>query len=201
VGRITDLLCWLHDYPSLDVSPFLLSAEQRAWLQPDSTLPEELLIIEEEDTVDVGLYLEPETLARLQAQDPFRRLGRHNLDDFCVILEGISHLLLMQSRVRTGRPVRLIELELQAEVDKFVAGWLLLAGQGAPVRAPQVLGEALFSRYHLRAGVHHAERYHLASQAARRYCRHLQQRYARPGSSALRRDVREFANRPLSEKI
>src|SRR6478752_5443608 len=41
-------------------------------------------------------------------------------DTWLQLLEGVSHFVYVVERVRTGLPTTQLELELQAEVDKFV---------------------------------------------------------------------------------
>ncbi|HVR20716.1 MAG TPA: hypothetical protein VMS65_13495, partial [Polyangiaceae bacterium] len=41
-------------------------------------------------------------------------------DVWLQLLEGVSHFVYLAERVRTGLPTTQLELELQAEIDKFV---------------------------------------------------------------------------------
>jgi hypothetical protein len=46
--------------------------------------------------------------------------GSAGLDTFCQVIEGVSHFVYVVERARTGRAATHLELELQAEVDKWV---------------------------------------------------------------------------------
>ena len=57
---------------------------------------------------------------RLQLRLPANDNVRPSLSDsYAEHVEGVSHFLLMVERARTELPTTLLELELQAEVDKF----------------------------------------------------------------------------------
>ncbi|MFO0658225.1 MAG: hypothetical protein U0165_00100 [Polyangiaceae bacterium] len=63
------------------------------------------------DDVEIAVHLPSVAL------DPACSLS---LDLFCQIAEGVSHFVLIAERARIGLPTTQLELELQAEVDKFV---------------------------------------------------------------------------------
>ena len=58
-------------------------------------------------------------LRRLEATDPFERVTDDNLQDCCTALEGVSHFHYFVWSADRRRHVSLLELELQAEVDKY----------------------------------------------------------------------------------
>ncbi len=101
--------------------------------------------------------------------------------------------------------VSALELELQAEVDKFVSSWLLLEEQGlARESGANQLAKRIFDEYVLRPEVadDEVERYHTASRAARGYCTKLVKRYARDsGRNRLTTDVRRYYRQGLAEKL
>ncbi len=54
--------------------------------------------------------------------------GEVSLDELCQIVEGVSHFVYLADRIRHERRMTRLELELQAEVDKFViVGFTALA--------------------------------------------------------------------------
>jgi hypothetical protein len=69
----------------------------------------------------------------------------------------------------------LLELELQAEIDKYVGSWWLLRQQD-PVRVPSELHYLLFERAHVDAKLAGArsDLYREANQFAARFCRRLE---------------------------
>src|SRR5690606_15694199 len=82
---------------------------------------EELLVAEDAEGLSVALFLCPRLLARVEAS---ARAGRPAfddaaLDDWCQLTEGISHFLYLSHVADQQRTATLLELEVQAEVDKF----------------------------------------------------------------------------------
>ncbi len=93
----------------------------------------------------VSLYLDPALLERLQQSNPLVRLNESNVADYWTALEGVSHFLYFAWNAGHDKPVTLLELELQAEIDKYVASYLLLKRQ-FPERFPSELLHVLFER-------------------------------------------------------
>lgn len=131
---------------------------------------EKLLIAEGDGDAEVALYLDRGVVDRLSARDPLHRLDEHNLADFWTALEGVSHFAYYAWNAALEKPVRLLEMELQAEVDKFVATAVLLRRQGE--RPPPSLHRWLFElpRYDHRLSPRELDRYRLASHYAGKYC-------------------------------
>src|SRR5271168_5536195 len=90
---------------------------------------EELLLAETPDGAGVALYLDPAVLRRLEGADPVGALTEQNLADYCTALEGVSHFVYSTWRLDRDLPVSLLELETQAEVDKYAVTVFLLARQ------------------------------------------------------------------------
>jgi len=174
--RFQAMLAGIYDLPAgEDVSRYLLTDRARlpAALH-GSPSEEQLLVAEEPDGLLLGLFLAPELLERLARQDPHAGLEGGNLADCWTALEGVSHFTYLGFHAQHDRPVSLHELELQAEVDKFVCSLWLLAEQ-QPTRSPAGLHELLFARSHVdvaRAG-ELAPMYRRASGWAARYCGRL----------------------------
>lgn len=182
--RIQDLLagfydlrvdCDVRDFLSCD--PALLPHE----LQGCGT-DEQLLVASADDELAMTLYLDPGLIERLEQADPLAALHGGNLGDFLTALEGVSHFLCVAWNARHDRDVSLLELEMQAEIDKYVASCWLLRGQ-APGRFPRELHPLLFRRARVdpalagaRAGLYRA-----ASDYAARFCRQVERRLLRHG--------------------
>jgi hypothetical protein len=131
---------------------------------------EELLVRESDDgAIEVRLRL-----PRLPS------CGGDELDECCQIIEGVSHFVYLLERVRAGRGASRLELELQAEVDK----WVVLAASVRPFDART--SAALRSRLYEQVAFTHAarsgpgERYRLANEAAHAFVRRLEQQYVEP---------------------
>ena len=64
-----------------------------------------------------------------RAQDPLVQLHAGNVADCWTALEGVSHFLYLSWNAGHDKPVSLLELEMQAEVDKYVVSYWLLRRQ------------------------------------------------------------------------
>ncbi len=163
---------------------------------------EELLIVEDEDGAGVSLYLDPELIGRLERDNPLAALSHSNLADFLVALEGISHFTYFAFKAGKDECVSLLELELQAEVDKFITAAVLLTRQYE--RMPAQLHDWLFAlpRLHDDLSAEETERYERANSYAARYCRRLWPSLVSDVSGdVLRRELRHFYRLPRQHKI
>ena len=97
-----------------------------------------------------------------------------NLADYLTVAEGVSHFVYVAWNTGYDKPVTLLELELQAEVDKYVLCAWLLREQGAG-RFPRELHRALFERARVDpvAAAGRIGLYHTASDYAARFCRRV----------------------------
>jgi hypothetical protein len=129
----------------------------------------------------MSLYLDPALLERLDRHDPSENLDDGNLADCWTALEGISHFLCVAHNASHDRPVSRLALEMQAEIDKYVACIALLR-RHSPRRFPAELHALLFRRTRvdpvLAAG--RESLYRRASRQAARFCTRLE-----PGLRAL----------------
>jgi hypothetical protein len=142
---------------------------------------EQVFVVQEDGGVRIGLFIDQRVLDRLAQHDPLDSLDERNLHDFCTALEGVSHFhYLIWSFVR-GRPVSLLELELQAEVDKYAAALALLTQQRSGAY-PGALHARMFSAVSFLPQLDDISRrrYEEANRHAARYCRSLDQRYLHP---------------------
>jgi hypothetical protein len=158
------------------------------------TLDEELLLAESTDGAGVALYLDPEVLRRLEAEDPHRALTENNLADYCTALEGVSHFVYSTYGLERDIPVSLLELETQAEVDKYAITVFLLAEQQGGQSYPAQVHARLFDRvsFDARLEPDQYERYRTAHALAARYCRHLETRFVNRGKLKIEAMVREL---------
>jgi hypothetical protein len=197
----------LHELYALDVgyavSDFLITDAELA-RRLDSggrTVDEKLLIAEADGEADVALYLERELLDRLTRRDPLTRLDADNLADFWAALEGVSHFIYYAWNAIRDKSVSLFELELQAEVDKFVTSAKLLREQNG--REPDGLHAWLFDSPRLSAELDapERERYRLANRYAAKYCRRLLPALADADDSAAQRELRHFYRLSQTSKL
>jgi hypothetical protein len=152
---------------------------------------EELVVRESEEGLAIAVHL-PELAAGPSL----------DLDGFCQLIEGVSHFVLLAERARVERSVSALELEVQAEVDKFA---VLFSATPSPTRAKGVaLVEQLFERVSF---AHPAEselgvRYRDANALARRWVERVGLRFAEPlDVLGLRGSLRAFFHAPLEGKV
>lgn len=161
------------------------------------------LVAQDGDEVRVGVVLDEATGRELERRDPRVRLDAANLGPFSTLTEEVSHFLYLLSRARSDRSVTQLELELQAEVDKYLVALFFLGLQDEGAASPRLRG-LLFERYRLAEGLsaESEERYHEANRLARRYCRWLEARYLRrPRPGDLAREARRFWRLGQREKL
>jgi hypothetical protein len=186
----------------LDVKDFMIDAAQRAALAPARAPREQLLVAELPDSLELALFVDGRALANLAANDPRRRLDDSNLEDFLLTVEGVSHFVYVAWRARQARPVSALELELQAEVDKWVTCALTTIDQGGAPGAE--LRARLFDRFTLEPGMdgEERERYLCANSNARAYAGALEARYvARGAVAAMLGELRRFYRMGAQEKL
>ena len=157
---------------------------------------EELLLAETPDGAGVALYMDPGLLRRLEGADPVGALTEENLADYCTALEGVSHFVYSTWRLGRDVPVSLLELETQAEVDKYAVTVFLIADQQGGGYPAQVHAR-LFDRvsFDARLEPDQFDRYRTAHRCAANYCRRLESRFVSRGErevEALVRELRKF---------
>lgn len=162
---------------------------------------ETLLLREEQGGLALSLFLEAGILERLESGDAMRKLEPGHLDDLCKVIEGLSHFTYVAWRANRDQPMTLLELELQAEVDKYVST-MQLAREQRDNEMLHGLHGCLFDNYRLRPNLDQdqVERYRAASEYAARFCRRLRQRMLQDGQDVLR-ELRHFYRMPLAGKI
>ena len=195
-----------------DVYDFLVTdrrlLEQHPALNDRRVLEEELLLAEPADgagVAGVALFLDPDLIARLEKADPVGSLNEQNLADYCTALEGVSHFVYSAWRLERDLPMSLLELETQAEVDKYAITVFLLKSQLGGTYPVQVHAR-LFDRvsFDARLEPDQFERYRMAHRSAARYCRRLEQRFVSRGVArieALLRDLRKFYRLGATAKL
>jgi hypothetical protein len=160
------------------------------------------------DVVDFVRTGEPagrETLVLRQAEDaleirlllpPLDDLG--SLDRFLQLVEGVSHFVYVAERARTNLPATRLELELQAEVDKFV---VLARGGRIDSEQARTLHARLYERvrYLHPPGSEDGDRYRLANDLAARFVARLLERS--DAAAGVVRTLRRFYRSGQAEKI
>jgi hypothetical protein len=186
----------------LEVDAFMVDAAGRDQaLGASGRRPREQLIVSQTDDeeLSLGLFLDPDAIANLEKHDPASGLGDHNFGDFCLAVEGVSHFVYVAVCAAKDRAVSALELELQAEIDKFVSCYLLdEEGDAADLR------ERLFDRiaYHDDLDPEERARYAVANDAARKYAASLDRRFIRDRRvPEMLHELRRFYRLGLREKL
>jgi hypothetical protein len=125
-----------------------------------------------------------------------------DLDSVCQLIEGVSHFVYVADRARRGLPATQLELELQAEIDKYVL--LALGAERFDAGVAREIHARLYEsvRFCHPEGTEEGERYRLANDLAARMVRRLEVLYARKGRlSELREALNRFYRMGQAEKI
>ena len=127
------------------------------------------------------------------------------LDPLCQIIEGVSHFVYLADRAAQGREATQLELELQAEVDKYVIlASSLDSSSGFDERTSRRLRERLYEgvAYVHDAGTEEGERYRMANGCARRFTARLERDYLmRARYAELQGELRKFFHMGQGEKL
>lgn len=164
---------------------------------------EKLLLARDGDDVALSLFIDAAVLARLGEEAGTASLAHASLSDLCVALEGVSHFLYAAWNSDRERAVTLFELELQAEVDKYVA-LARLFFEAEPAGVPSRLRRELFEhvRFDENLTGEQRSRYRDANRYAGKYCRALETRWrGRPGHPPLVNELRRFYRLPQGGKL
>lgn len=135
---------------------------------------EQLLLQQHEDGLDLALYLDADILQRLRSDDPRQRLHDGNLPSLAAALEGVSHFVCLAWHAQHEREISALELELQAEIDKFL-GCAGLVGEHEGGRLlNRLFDQAAFDPD---LDAEERSRYATAHRLAARYCLDLLRRH------------------------
>jgi hypothetical protein len=184
-----------------EVGDFVVGTEYRDELVRERRAREQLLVVEADGELNVALYLEPSVIANLDSHDPSHRLGDHNLGDFLLAIEGVSHFIYTVCCARAERPVSQLELELQAEVDKYVTCLLTTEPE---VDMSTTLRRRLFddATYEPDLDDDEQQRYRVANDNANVYAEWLEKTFiARRRIPEMLGELRRFYRQGLAAKL
>jgi len=191
--------------PGYDVNDFLITDPVIAGiLSKGSLIPEteeSVLLREDEGGLALSVFLDRAMLSRLKESNPLQELQVDQLNDLWTVVEGISHFNYIAWRARKDRCVSLLELEMQAEVDKFVSIFLLALDQEDSEIAVKLHGWLFDNvRFNPRLTRDQRERYTTANNYAARFCHGLRKRLSRDSREGLH-ELRYFYRLSQQEKI
>ena len=188
----------------VEIEDFVVGVEVRDSLVPRRRPREQLFALAEdgdEAALALALFIDPAAIANLEARDPAHRLDDTNLGDFLLAIEGVSHFVYTVCCARTDRPVSQLELELQAEVDKYVA-CLLTRSPEPEVSAS--LRRRLFGDVEYEPDLDSDEhaRYRAANDNAHRYAAWLEATFVEPRRiPEMLAELRRFYRQSLASKL
>jgi hypothetical protein len=182
----------------LEVEAFVIDEQQRRAAGVARAPREQLLLRQaDDDELAMGLFVDSATLANLERNDPARGLDDGNFTDFCLAVEGVSHFIYVALCAAGQRPVSVLELELQAEVDKFVC-CVLVQGNGHDLRR-RLYRDVCFAD-DLDAA--ERDRYRTANGEADRYAEALERRFMREDRlTDMLAELRRFYRMTLDGKL
>jgi hypothetical protein len=183
------------------VEDYMIDSELRETITPARRSREQLLVAETENEASIALFIDPAALANLAAHDPSRMLGNHNLGDFLLAVEGVSHFIYAICCAKADRSVTQLELELQAEVDKYVT-CLLVTETEASVSS--TIRRRLFQDFEYESDLDDDEhsRYRAANDNALRYTAYLEDAFvSRRRIPEMLSELRRFYRLGLAGKL
>jgi hypothetical protein len=125
-----------------------------------------------------------------------------SLDALCQIIEGVSHFVYLTDRAEAGRETTQLELEVQAEVDKYV---VLASSVGELTTSRSArLRERLFEQVNYVHDAHTdlGSRYRAANECARRFTKRLEREFvARCRFGEMQHELRRFYRMGQADKL
>jgi hypothetical protein len=165
--------------------------------------PRECVLVRQgQRQLDVSLFLHPSVVANLKPENPVSELNRAEINDYWLAIEGISHFLYLTWRGAYRRSMTQLEMELQAEIDKYLCSCLSLSGpDGRRAQWLMQLHRILFEQTAIDAAQPERERYATANRYAARYCRALRPQLQHGMTVGLANELRRFYRLSQSEKL
>jgi len=142
------------------------------YLADDDVNDEALLVRQSSDSLEFTLYLDNSVLdqASLSSnkQSAIIEDSLDSLDSLCTVVEGVSHAVCLLWHAHHDRQLRPLDLELQAEIDKYLYLMELVSNPSERGELHRRLFEQI--SYIAPEGTALHERYRTASDSAASYC-------------------------------
>lgn len=194
----------------LSIEDFLINQEtlERLKVQPGS-LPNALnhkglmLLFPEGDELRLAIYLHKHIMNNLHKHNPILGLNEKNINAFCTMAEEVSHFLYTTWKARYSIQMTMLELELQAEVDKFIICTFYCLNHESRVNSLP-LKELLFETFSLEKDLplESKNRYSTASKLALHYCHFLENHFIKKTLfSQMIEEIRMFYRLGQTDKI
>lgn len=162
-----------------------------------------MLLFTEGNELHVGIYLHNHVIDNLRRYNPLLGLHEKNIYDFCIVTEEVSHFLYTTWKAQHDIQMTKLEIELQAEVDKFILCTLYRA-QHQDKTDSRSLIELLFGDYHFEENLSEESkrRYHTANNLALHYCHFLDRHYINDNHiPQMIEEIRQFYRFSQTDKI
>lgn len=162
-----------------------------------------MLLFPEENELRMAVYLHDHVISNLLKYNPFWGLNEKNIRAFCIMAEEVSHFLYTTWKARHSIQITRLELELQAEVDKFIICTLYCLNQETQVNRLS-LKELLFETFSLEKdlSLESQNRYSTASKLALHYCHFLENHFIKKTLlSQMMEEIRRFYRLGQTDKI
>ena len=160
---------------AVDVGDFMISGAERDGYGVARAPHEQLLLrAPSHDELEIALFVDEDVLHRLSGP-----LDEEHIPEYLLAVEGVSHFVYAIVHARAGQTFSALELELQAEVDKYLLVLLGTWREGGNPRKD--LRERLFYRIRYADDLsdEERERYVTANAAAAEYVASLEERFVR----------------------
>lgn len=153
--------------------------------------------------MDLSLFISDDVFKQLENKHPINLIKQGKHSEFCLMIEGVSHFLYVVWNAGHHRQVTLLEMELQAEIDKFILMQSLI-DSGRDNDTINRLRVWLFESHSYDSELNSSEleRYELANHYAGKYCMALQQKHKLSGlNNNLLNDLRRLYRMGQQDKI
>jgi hypothetical protein len=176
------------------VDDFMIDEASRDALVRSRRPREQLLAIEDRGEMALALYIDPAAIAKLDA-------GTHDFGELLLAIEGVSHFIYAIVCARADRTLTQLELELQAEVDKYVT--CLLTGDPGHGRSRELRGRLYGDcAYEPDLDGDERDRYRAANDNAHRYAAWLESEFVAPRRiPEMLGELRRFYRHGLAAKL
>ena len=179
----------------VDIQDFLLTSDMCARLgQNDAHASVFVREHDARDEIELGVYIRESELEELSKIDLTQAIHPESFETLVTAIEEVSHFAYLLFSASRGKRVTQLELELQAEVDKFITATLLLASRNEGHVPANVL-DRLFGDFVVRDGLDAgtSDRYAAAASLASRYCSYVvEASLGRESLHALLPELRSF---------
>jgi hypothetical protein len=156
----------------------------------------EALFVREAEDGTLEMSLRVPMLARREIDDGL------DLDPLCQLIEGVSHFVYLAERAKTDREATQLEMEMQAEVDKYVV--LAASLDELSVQRSGALRARLYESVtfdHVE-GSELGDRYRIANDTAAKFVRRLEREFVQARRfPELRTELRRFFRMGQEEKL